>query len=696
MKLRLFSFALLLSVGSLIGHYFLAGAPPNLFTVTHAQGPGISSPCDGRQDFHIGSGIYDITGPAAGLGMMGYAQVGQKTGGIHFRLWSRAFVIESPCNGKRVVFVSADLLAIFQSVKKGVVEKLRTGGYGDRYNDDNVLISATHDHSGPGGYSHYKLYNLTIGGFDQQNFDAIVDGIYESIVRADKDLAPGTIRVASGETRCAQDNLEVCKTDPNCVSRNRSPDAYLKNPADERANYDCNTDNRMTLLRFAHQDGREIGEINWFAVHGTSMHNDNHLISGDNKGYASYRFERSKGSDYDSAHTFVAAFAQSNEGDVSPNLCGGTDGCGRDQFDSTRLSGERQLTKALELYHSAADPLIGAVDYRHEFVKMSSVEVKPQPAPYGDGLNHQTCPSAIGLSMIAGAEDGPGFGWQGLSCAKLPKWLEFLCNGLSTECQRPKPIAVQTGLKDPPWTPQVLPIQLLEIGDLVIIAVPAEFTTMAGRRLRNTVSAQLKSAGIRYCVIAGLSNAYSGYVTTHQEYSEQRYEGASTHFGPWTLAAYQQEFERLAIALRDGKWIDPGPTPDDPPLDQIHLSAPERKLPWKHFGDVHRDAKAIYHPGETVKVSFWAGHPRNDLRTQGTYLIVQRQDGNTWISQASDRDWETKFVWRTSIFGTFATVEWVIPPGTPLGFYRIRHDGAYRSQGKMVQYSGWSKVFRVS
>lgn len=392
----------------------------------------------------------------------------------------------------------------------------------------------------------------------------------------------------------------------------------------------------------------------------------------------------------------MAAFAQSNEGDVTPNLCGGTDGCGKDQFDSTRRSGERQQAKALALYKSASDPLTGDVDYRQVYVNMSGVEVQPKPPPAGDDYSHKTCPAAIGLSMIAGAEDGPGFGWQGLSCERLPKWLEFICKGLSTDCQLPKPIAVQTGLKNPPWTPQTLPIQLLQIGNLVIIAVPAEFTTMAGRRLRNTVQDQLQSVGIRYSVIAGLSNAYSGYVTTHQEYDEQRYEGASTHFGPWTLAAYQQEFERMAIALRDGRPMEPGPTADDPPVEKLHVSSHERKLPWKRFGDVHCDAKAMYHPGEIVKVSFWAGHPRNDLRTQGTYSIVQRQDGAAWISIATDRDWETKYLWQGNIFGTYAIVEWSIPIGAAPGLYRIRHDGAYKSHGKSVQYSGWSKVFQVS
>ena len=41
-------------------------------------------------------------------------------------------------------------------------------------------------------------------------------------------------------------------------------------------------------------------------------------------------------------------------------------------------------------------------------------------------------------------------------------------------------------------------------------------------------------------VLAGLTNTYSSYVTTFEEYAMQRYEGASTIFGPHTLDAYIQ------------------------------------------------------------------------------------------------------------------------------------------------------------
>ncbi|MFP2913542.1 neutral/alkaline non-lysosomal ceramidase N-terminal domain-containing protein, partial [Pyxidicoccus sp. 3LFB2] len=260
--------------------------------------------------------------------MMGYGQLAQQTSGIHQRLRSRAFVIASPCNGRRVAFVSADLAMVFQGVKQQVVEKLRAR-FGDRYTDDNVLLSATHTHSGPGGLSHHPFYNLTSLGFVPQNFDAIVSGIVTSIVRADARLAEGTVRLAAGELLGA--------------SRNRSPEAYRLNPAPERARYATDVDTRMTLLRLTRTDGAEVGLINWFPLHATSMGNDNTLISGDNKGLAAYLFESARGARPGGGRdTFVAAFANAHAGDVTPNVLGGTDGGGADDFEDTELAARRQ------------------------------------------------------------------------------------------------------------------------------------------------------------------------------------------------------------------------------------------------------------------------------------------------------------------------------------------------------------------
>lgn len=79
-----------------------------------------------------------------------------------------------------------------------------------------------------------------------------------------------------------------------------------------------------------------------------------------------------------------------------------------------------------------------------------------------------------------------------------------------------------------PWEPSVVPISILRVGQLFILGVPGEFTTMAGRRLREAVEKVLVEAGGfptgGKVVIAGLANTYASYITTFEEYQVQRYE----------------------------------------------------------------------------------------------------------------------------------------------------------------------------
>jgi len=60
------------------------------------------------------------------------------------------------------------------------VRKLRAI-YGNMYTDNNVFISGTHTHSGPGGYWQYVLFEFTSLGFVKESLDVIVDGVVESI-----------------------------------------------------------------------------------------------------------------------------------------------------------------------------------------------------------------------------------------------------------------------------------------------------------------------------------------------------------------------------------------------------------------------------------------------------------------------------------------------------------------------------------
>ncbi len=70
----------------------------------------------GVDNYLIGVGKWDITGAAAEIGMMGYADTEQKSSGTHMRQYARAFIVAEP-GGKRVVFVNVDAGQLFQSVK---------------------------------------------------------------------------------------------------------------------------------------------------------------------------------------------------------------------------------------------------------------------------------------------------------------------------------------------------------------------------------------------------------------------------------------------------------------------------------------------------------------------------------------------------------------------------------------------------
>lgn len=49
--------------------------------------------------------------------------------------------------------------------------------YGELYRRDNVILSGTHTHSGPGGYFQYTLFWITSKGLIKPNLNAIVNGI---------------------------------------------------------------------------------------------------------------------------------------------------------------------------------------------------------------------------------------------------------------------------------------------------------------------------------------------------------------------------------------------------------------------------------------------------------------------------------------------------------------------------------------
>ncbi|MGH8530397.1 MAG: neutral/alkaline non-lysosomal ceramidase N-terminal domain-containing protein [Nevskiales bacterium] len=723
---------------------------PGRLEVAMNAGSQPAGPCQNNTRFRFGSGLYDITGVAANTGGMGWESPTQVLSGIHTRQYARAFALASPCNGKRVVFVSTDTGMIFGSVRQGVLATIAADPIlGQLYSADNIMLSATHTHSGPAGYSHHEAFNLLHFGFDATALAVIVNGIVEAIklAHANLDAHPGTssIRLAVGELL----NTNI----------NRSLPAFEMNTDAERGEFlnsrgePVEVDKRFVQLNLVRENGSAAGVINWFGVHPTVIGPTQKLVSSDNKGYASLRFERIMRTRYDApagVDNFVAAFAQTDEGDSSPNIFiverphpDPTRGGGVDDFDSNAISGTKQLAKSLELFsHGVA--LSGPVDFRFFHVRMDQITVA-DPAvlaslrhpPELDAPVKRTCLATLGVSFGAGAEDGPGFTDEGVACGDapdvvaaaaadfmagaaghIPPYLAstaVLCNVdqlplLDLSCHAEKPILFVIG---PPLNaePSIVPFQLFRIGNLAVFGIPWEVTTMSARRLRQSLLEVLAPVGIDTIIVAGLINDYSHYLTTREEYSSQQYEGGSTIFGPWSLAAVQQEASKLATSMRENQPAPAGPAYVDgmPVLQRLPYVPADLPLP-SAYGALVTDVPATTAPGDTVRAEFQAGHPRNDLKTQSSYVYVERKGaGDSWEVVFTDKDPELLFVWKPLlpsllpldlpiVSGLSSTAEavWTIPKNTPLGTYRLRHEGT--AQTLLLpkeEYSGTSSPFTV-
>ena len=644
------------------------------------------------RDYLVGRGLSDITGEAAECGMLGYGRADQQTEGIHTRQRCRAFVFSEGGEGPRVLLVVCDLPLMFDSVYQEVLRRLRVV-HGSRYSVANTMITATHTHCAPGGYSHHLLYNSNTHGFRPKTFTALVDGISEAIARAHADLAPSRLFLAHGELRTA--------------SVNRSRAAFERNPASDRAHFPDAIDPQTTVLRIE-RDGQTVGAINWFATHNTSMTNRNRLISSDNKGYAGYHWERVvHGLDYlvdpPARPPFVGAFAQTNAGDMSPNLALSPGrGPTSDQFENTRLIGLRQYEAAAGLAVDGRE-VQGGIDARAVYMDMAGVHVRGEFT--GDGQSHVTSGPAGGAAAFAGAGvDGPafpGFREGANAVLDLPARLAYRLSPALRDSQAPKGILLPGGILNRllPVVAQRVPVQLVRIGPLYLIGIPGEVTITAGLRLRRTV-APIVGADQRDVLVAGYANGYIHYVTTPEEYTAQRYEGASTLFGRWELPAFQQTVAELATAMVAGAPIDPGPAPADLSTRRRRGRRRDRadEAPaGRSVGDVVTQPGAGYEPGRRATAVFVGAHPNNVVRRGDTYVRVEVSEGGDWRTVADDGDPSTVFRWARLDGGSSeATITWDIPDDVAAGTYRITYEGDARDvAGAVLAFTTSTRPFTV-
>ena len=190
-------------------------------------------------------------------------------------LYARAMVLEEASTQRRIAYVVCDLGMISESIRQEVSRRICTAD--NLLTDHDLMITATHTHSGPGGFSTYLFFAISIPGVSVRVHDEIVDGIVAAIEARSARARPARAWLHAGWIPISEP-----------VAFNRSLDAYNRNedvtplPGKARRGGRPNDDRP----RVEDEHGVPMGMFSWFPVHGTSLHWDQSALHGDNKGHA--------------------------------------------------------------------------------------------------------------------------------------------------------------------------------------------------------------------------------------------------------------------------------------------------------------------------------------------------------------------------------------------------------------------------
>ncbi len=510
-----------------------------------------------------------IDTPIIPVAMKGYGDWKNRVKGKKTDLHVRCLYVNN--ESTPIFFINVEILMISPSLKRSVLKDLKAYFSEVPITDTNLMLTSQHTHSAPSGYSEYAFHTFTTPAISTVVFDAYKNAIIKAIVVAYQDSFEGSLSYVTGKFE-----------DEVPVAWNRSIKPYNKNPevepiAEDKRNLAL--DRTMRMLVAKDVNGKIKGSVNWFGVHATCIGPKNKYISFDNKGYAAQFLEN------DFKET-IHLFAQGKSGDVSPHFHGPNMYAKRKEVAKkgdhlyAEENGKLQYIKAKEILATRGKELSENLDAHLLYVDFTDVEIKPKYTI--DDKPHHTTEACIGAAMFRGTPiDGPGISKLEASLfiginnlvnkkAKALKEVhgnkdiilnvstrEFLGRGklnvfpnfIDPQIKVANEMAKIGAVDEHSLVPTVLPIQLFIIGDIAIAGIPAEITTVAGKRLEESILTTLEGK-VNEVIICNYANSYVGYITTTEEYDCQNYEGGHTIFGRHALGAFQTIFNDVAEELK--------------------------------------------------------------------------------------------------------------------------------------------------
>ena len=567
-----------------------------------------------------GVGKADVT-PQTGYYLGGWTRADRVAGGQHTRLHARALVLER--DGRKVALVSLDLFMVPGGMVKHVGDALRSRGFSEQ----NILISASHTHSGPGGYANFPTLNTAAPSLqtatdpfsffrlldpnpaDRQLYTFITRQITTAIRRADADLGPAAAGWGSGRIVG--------------LTRNRSIEAHLANhgvlkergegsEADDPGGYLHTIDPAVNVLRVDKLRRRRgsrrrvrvpIGAWSTFADHGTVTKSSFQFYNGDHHASAMRVFEsrvRREGRT-PKGQEVLNVYGNSNEGDMSAGL-------DRSGPAASDYVGRVEAGAMVRAWRRAGRRLsrTPALDMRWTRVCFCGQETEG---------GRVASASQVGIPFLTGSEEerGPLFD-------VTQEELEGRRAPAGTDPHGVKLSAPGVG----GGVPNAVPLLAVRVGPRLIVSLPGEGTKEVGERIRTAVGSAVAGSGIEGVVLSGLANEFVLYFTTPEEYDRQHYEGGNTQFGRHSSTLMKVELAKLAGSLARGESapapyaFDPtnGVAPDGPP-----------------YGDGAAGARALEQPAtgyrRLERATFsWQGGPLGlDRPVDRAFVVAERRRG---------------------------------------------------------------------
>ncbi len=599
-------------------------------------------------ELQAGAGRSDLT-PPTGFATMGYVRSDAVARGVHTRLLARTIVLRR--GATKIALVTTDLGFTPGGLVADVAAALEDRGFSDR----DLVVSASHTHSGPAGFSNFGADNFvapTTGtptqfsvSTDPQLYGFLVDRVALSIARADDDLGPA--RAGWGRTRLLG------------VTDNRSIEAHLADhsldlppgggdPALDPGGYAHTIDPEVDVLRVDRvRRGRAIPLGAWmnFADHGTVNPYTFGVYNGDHTASASRVFERRvrRIGRVPRGLEVVGAYGNADAGDMTAGLRGR----GPAFAEQVGTAEARAMLRAWRRAgrHTERSPSLDVRWTRRCFcgrtVDGAPVDEKP----------------IVGLPFLTGSEEnrGPLFDVDGVSHEgdRLPV-------GLGPQGRKIQTIRPPVGDFAPAY-----PLSVIRVGDGALATVPGEMTAELGRRTRAAVLAALRPAGVKGVALAGYANEYLHYFTTPEEYDQQHYEGGSTLYGRASGALISSDLARLAANLAGGETA-PEPVAFDP-----RNGVTADKTPYGFGAEA---AVITAQPGrvaarlERARMAWQGGERGLDRPLDRSFVTVQRRGARRWRTVTNDLG--LQILWRVGDDGVY-TAEWQIPLAQRHGRYRF-------------------------